>query len=107
VSWEDKIDRAVFTGNMKTSPNRQTIYKFGEHLPELFFVNEVYIKTNPPSCFEINEPNVTQGGVLSKRCGLSFPEVYIDRYIPSISLNICLYIYICSYIFSIYISPAS
>ena len=30
-------------------------------MPELLFVNEVYIKTSPPSCFDINEPNVTRG----------------------------------------------
>ena len=61
VQWEDKISRAVFTGNMKTSPNRQTIFHQAERMPELLFVNEVYIKTSPPSCFDINEPNVTKG----------------------------------------------
>ena len=61
-------DGAVFTGNMKTSPNRQTIFQQAQHHPELLFVNEVYIKTSPPSCFDIGEPNVTRGGVLVKRC---------------------------------------
>ena len=69
LRFADKIDRAVFTGNMKTSPNRRTIFNQAEHHPELLFVNEVYIKTTPPSCFAIGEPNVTNGGVLIKRCG--------------------------------------
>ena len=68
LAFTDKIDRAVFTGNMKTSPNRQTIFHQAERHPELLFVNEVYIKTSPPSCFAINEPNVTNGGVLVKKC---------------------------------------
>ena len=46
-----------------------------EQMPELLFVNEVYIKTSPPSCFAINEPNVTKGGTLVKKCGLSFEEM--------------------------------
>jgi len=72
---------------MKTSPNRQAIFRYAEQFPELFFVNEVYIKTSPPSCFEINEPNVTQGGVLSKRCGLSFPEVCKYKYTLNVGSN--------------------
>ena len=129
MAWEDKIARAVFTGNMKTSPNRQQIFHQApaaapprhpprrpgtrrarrrahsapapgaraftgrtprlsaraaaallsppqaEQMPELLFVNEVYIKTSPPSCFAINEPNVTKGGTLVKKCGLSFEEM--------------------------------
>ena len=78
MGWDAKIDRAVFTGhaqalgqragcerrlwtetprlvvgNMKTSPNRRAIYNFAEQFPELLMVNEVYIKTTPPSCFEV------------------------------------------------------
>ena len=41
LSFDDKIDRAVFTGNMKTSPNRRYIFNQAEHHPELLFVNEV------------------------------------------------------------------
>ena len=43
VQWEDKISRAVFTGNMKTSPNRQTIFRQAQSAAgaELLFVNEV------------------------------------------------------------------
>ena len=35
VRWEDKISRAVFTGNMKTSPNRQAIFHQARRMPEL------------------------------------------------------------------------
>ena len=35
----------------------------------------MYIKTSPPSCFDIKEPNVTKGGTLVKRCGLRLEEV--------------------------------
>ena len=38
---------------MKTSPNRRAIYHYAEQFPELLMVNEVYIKTTPPSCFEV------------------------------------------------------
>lgn len=41
LPFDARIDRAVFTGNMKTSPNRQTIFKQAQHHPELLFVNEV------------------------------------------------------------------
>ena len=41
LSFDEKIDRAVFTGNMKTSPNRRYIFNQAEHHPELLFVNEV------------------------------------------------------------------
>jgi len=37
---------------------------------------------------------VTQGGVLSKRCGLSFPEVSMDTYSIYLHLCICNYIYL-------------
>jgi len=87
LKFEDKIDRAVFTGNMKTSPNRQTIFRQAEQFPELLFVNEVYIKTSPPSCFAINEPNVTRGGVLVKRCGLSFEEMCRYKYMLNVGSN--------------------
>ena len=79
MRWEDKISRAVFTGNMKTSPNRRTIFNQAERYPELLFVNEVYIKTSPPSCFDIGEPNVTRGGVLVKRCGRGHAELHKPR----------------------------
>ena len=49
--------------------------------------NEVYIKTSPPSCFEINEPNVTKGGTLVKRCGLSFEEVCRYKYMLNVGSN--------------------
>ena len=87
VAFEDKIDRAVFTGNMKTSPNRQTIMRQAEHHPELLFVNEIYIKTSPPSCFDIGEPNVTRGGVLVKKCGLSFEELCKYKYLLNVGSN--------------------
>ena len=41
LPFAQRIDRAVFTGNMKTSPNRQTIFRQGQEHPELLFVNEV------------------------------------------------------------------
>jgi len=85
--FDDKIDRAVFTGNMKTSPNRQTIFRQAQSNPELLFVNEVYIKTSPPSCFAIGEPNVTKGGVLVKRCGLSFEELCRYKYVLNVGSN--------------------
>lgn len=166
LAFDEKIDRAVFTGNMKTSPNRRYIFNLAQHHPELLFVNEVwarpacrppaacdklahgqasratlrrgplscapqevalapkqapaptqcwrarsfhrwrrtlaqvltacapvtdasfpqvYIKESPPSCFAINEPNVTRGGVLVKRCGLSFEELCRYKYL----LNVC------------------
>jgi len=87
IKFSDRIDRAVFTGNMKTSPNRQTIFHQAQRHPELLFVNEVYIKTSPPSCFEIGEPNVTQGGVLVKRCGLSFEELCRYKYTLNVGSN--------------------
>ncbi|KAL1512259.1 hypothetical protein AB1Y20_005521 [Prymnesium parvum] len=87
VAFEDKIDRAVFTGNMKTSPNRQMIMRQAEQHPELIFANEIYIKTSPPSCFDIGEPNVTQGGVLVKRCGLSFEELCKYKYLLNVGSN--------------------
>jgi len=87
VRWEDKISRAVFTGNMKTSPNRQKIFQQGQHHPELLFVNEVYIKTSPPSCFDIGEPNVTNGGTLVKKCGLSFEEMCKYKYLLNVGSN--------------------
>jgi len=87
IPFSERIDRAVFTGNMKTSPNRRTIFNQAEHHPELLFVNEVYIKTSPPSCFAINEPNVTQGGVLVKRCGLSFEELCRYKYALNVGSN--------------------
>jgi len=77
----------VFTGNMKTSPNRQTIMRQAEAHPELLFVNEVYIKTSPPSCFDIGEPNVTNGGVLIKRCGLAFEELCRYKYLLNVGSN--------------------
>jgi len=87
LKFSEKIDRAVFTGNMKTSPNRRTIFNQAEHMPELLFVNEVYIKESPPSCFAINEPNVTKGGVLIKRCGLSFEELCRYKYLLNVGSN--------------------
>jgi len=35
VGWGDKITRPVFTGNMKTSPNRQAIFHQARRMPEL------------------------------------------------------------------------
>ena len=58
-----------------------------EQHPELLFVNEVYIKESPPSCFAINEPNVTRGGVLVKRCGLSFEELCRYKYLLNVGSN--------------------
>jgi protein glucosyltransferase len=87
LSFDEKIDRAVFTGNMKTSPNRQTIFAQAQRFPELLFVNEVYIKTSPPSCFAIGEPNVTRGGTLVKRCGLSFEELCRYKYLLNVGSN--------------------
>ena len=34
LKFSEKIDRAVFTGNMKTSPNRRYIFNQAEHHPE-------------------------------------------------------------------------
>ena len=87
LNFDEKIDRAVFTGNMKTSPNRRYIFNQAQIHPELLFVNEVYIKESPPSCFAINEPNVTRGGVLVKRCGLSFEELCRYKYLLNIGSN--------------------
>ncbi len=87
IKWEEKLDRAHFTGNMKTSPNRRQIYNQAEHHPDLFFVNEVYIKTSPPNCFEINEPNVTQGGVLANRCSLNFEDMCRYKYLLNVGSN--------------------
>ncbi|EOD34076.1 hypothetical protein EMIHUDRAFT_441372 [Emiliania huxleyi CCMP1516] len=98
VGWDAKIDRAVFTGhaqalgqrvgcNMKTSPNRRAIYHYAEQFPELLMVNEVYIKTTPPSCFEVGEPNVTRGGVLQNKCGFSFKEMCRYRYLLNVGSN--------------------
>ena len=50
-------------------------------------MNEVYIKESPPSCFKINEPNVTNGGVLVKRCGLSFEELCKYKYLLNVGSN--------------------
>mmetsp|Transcript_30621 Transcript_30621/g.97961 ORF Transcript_30621/g.97961 Transcript_30621/m.97961 type:complete len:601 (-) Transcript_30621:199-2001(-) len=87
VGWDAKIDRAVFTGNMKTSPNRRAVYHYAEQFPELLLVNEVYIKTTPPSCFEVGEPNVTRGGVLQNKCGFSFKEMCRYRYLLNVGSN--------------------
>ena len=138
MGWDAKIDRAVFTGhaqalgqrvgcelrlltetprlrvgNMKTSPNRRAIYHYAEQFPELLMVNEVYIKTTPPSCFEVRgagrgaafffspfsrplpsprrrkvgEPNVTRGGVLQNKCGFSFKEMCRYRYLLNVGSN--------------------
>ena len=136
MGWDAKIDRAVFTGhaqalgqragcerclltetlrigNMKTSPNRRAIYHYAEQFPELLMVNEVYIKTTPPSCFEVRgagrgaafffspfsrplpsprrrkvgEPNVTRGGVLQNNCGFSFKEMCRYRYLLNVGSN--------------------
>lgn len=87
LRFDEKIDRAVFTGNMKTSPNRRYIFNQAEQHPELLFVNEVYIKESPPSCFAINEPNVTRGGVLVKKCGLSFEELCRYKYLLNVGSN--------------------
>ena len=35
LTFDEKIDRAVFTGNMKTSPNRRYIFNQAEHHPEV------------------------------------------------------------------------
>ena len=87
LKWDEKISRAHFTGNMKTSPNRRAIYNQAEQHPELLFVNEVYIKTSPPNCFEINEPNVTQGGVLANKCGLNFENMCRYKYLLNVGSN--------------------
>ena len=50
-------------------------------------MNEVYIKESPPSCFKINEPNVTNGGVLVKRCGPSFEELCKYKYLLNVGSN--------------------
>jgi len=44
LPFREKIDRAVFTGNMKTSPNRRQIFSQAERFPELLFVNEVLLR---------------------------------------------------------------
>ena len=98
---------------MKTSPNRRAIYHYAEQFPELLMVNEVYIKTTPPSCFEVRgagrgaafffsffsrplpsprrrkvgEPNVTRGGVLQNKCGFSFKEMCRYRYLLNVGSN--------------------
>jgi hypothetical protein len=91
LRFDEKIDRAVFTGNMKTSPNRRWIFNQAEVHPELLFVNEVYIKESPPSCFKLvnggPHPNVTNGGVLVKKCGLSFEELCRYKYLLNVGSN--------------------
>ena len=97
---------------MKTSPNRRAVYHYAEQFPELLLVNEVYIKTTPPSCFEVRgagrgvfffspfsrplpsprrrkvgEPNVTRGGVLQNKCGFSFKEMCRYRYLLNVGSN--------------------
>ena len=47
----------------------------------------MYIKTSPPSCLDINEPNVTQGGTLVKRCVLSFEEICRYKYMLNVGSN--------------------
>ena len=48
---------------------------------------QVYIKESPPSCFDVKQPNVTQGGVLVKKCGLSFEEICRYKYVLNIGSN--------------------
>ncbi len=86
IRWEDKLPLAVFTGNMMGAL-RQRMYKDAERHPELMFVNEVFIKTSPPSCFEIGAPEPTKGGVLSKKCGLSFKELCRYKYLLNVGSN--------------------
>ena len=48
---------------------------------------QVFIKTNPPSCFSLDVPQPTKGGVLSKRCGLSFAELCKYKYLLNVGSN--------------------
>ena len=45
VAFDDKIDRAVFTGNMKTSPNRQMIMRQAEQARKHFAKAKAAMKT--------------------------------------------------------------
>ena len=66
IPWEQKIDRAVFTGNMMGTL-RQEMYALAEANPSVMFVNEVFIKAKSyASCFEMGFKEATQGGVLSR-----------------------------------------
>ena len=87
IPWEQKIDRAVFTGNMMGTL-RQEMYALAEANPSVMFVNEVFIKAKSySSCFEMGFKEATQGGVLSKKCGLAFEDLCRYKYLLNVGSN--------------------
>ena len=87
IPWEQKIDRAVFTGNMMGTL-RQEMYALAEANPSVMFVNEVFIKAKSyASCFEMGFKEATQGGVLSKKCGLAFEDLCRYKYLLNVGSN--------------------
>ena len=87
IPWEQKIDRAVFTGNMMGTL-RQEMYALAEANPSVMFVNEVFIKAKSySSCFEMGFKEATQGGVLSKKCGLAFEDLCRYKYLINLGSN--------------------
>ena len=67
---------------------RQEMYALAEANPSVMFVNEVFIKAKSyASCFEMGFKEATQGGVLSKKCGLAFEDLCRYKYLLNVGSN--------------------
>ena len=86
LAWTARVARAVFTGNMM-GEERRRLFATAANRSDLFFVNDVFVKSRPPSCHALRSPVPWKGGVLKDRCGLDFEAMSRYKYALNVGSN--------------------
>lgn len=85
--FSERLPLGAFTGNMM-GPLRRRLFELARTQNEShLFVNEIFIKSNPPSCFDIRVDAPRRGGVLQNRCGVKFSDMARYKYLINVGSN--------------------